>query len=484
MSNLKERKEQFVTGLQGGTITEINNVTSVAAFAYICLNLLNQISNNGSVSIWLDFSLTWVALLLAMTLYADNIGLLISLILLPVVVSYVYFKILNIKPRIVKPLEKHHYKKDDQKDFKLIKKPFITAYRSFMLILTCLAILAVDFPIFPRRFAKVETWGTSLMDIGVGSFVFSNGLVSARSLLKDKRKPPFSRRLLNSLKSCHTLLILGLLRLYFVKNLEYQEHVTEYGVHWNFFITLSLLPIVLVFIDPITEYIPRFIIGMTMVCVYEWFLVKDDNLITYLILSERDTFFNANREGIFSFIGYCVMFLSGQSTGLYVLGNVPTKNNLYKRSLVTINRKTASRWDGLTTVTPLTGLGISFIFLFFITYMVMELHPQTISRRFANLPYTLWIVTFNLGFLTVFCAIDKYVRDVNSKLETSLSLEAMNSNGLILFLLANVSTGLINMSMNTLDCPTSIALLTLLAYSLFIAGVSIFLYKKKILIRL
>lgn len=45
----------------------------------------------------------------------------------------------------------------------LFVQPFVTSYRAIMMVMTVLCILAVDFPAFPREFAKAETWGTSLV---------------------------------------------------------------------------------------------------------------------------------------------------------------------------------------------------------------------------------------------------------------------------------------------------------------------------------
>lgn len=47
--------------------------------------------------------------------------------------------------------------------------------RRSLMLLTCCAILAVDFRVFPRRLAKAETYGIGLMDVGPGAFVFAQG---------------------------------------------------------------------------------------------------------------------------------------------------------------------------------------------------------------------------------------------------------------------------------------------------------------------
>ncbi|OAV89812.1 hypothetical protein PTTG_28530 [Puccinia triticina 1-1 BBBD Race 1] len=48
-------------------------------------------------------------------------------------------------------------------------QPFLTVYRVQLVLLTALSILAVDFTIFPRKFAMTESWGISLGGLLIGS---------------------------------------------------------------------------------------------------------------------------------------------------------------------------------------------------------------------------------------------------------------------------------------------------------------------------
>ena len=124
------------------------------------------------------------------------------------------------------------------------KKLFVSNYRAFMNIATILSILSVDFKVFPRRFAKAETYGTGFMDIGVGSFIFGHAIISpfARGTMI-RTNQSHKGVLLKHFISCIPILFLGIMRLISVKGTNYYEHVTEYGVHWNFFFTLAFVKV-------------------------------------------------------------------------------------------------------------------------------------------------------------------------------------------------------------------------------------------------
>jgi phosphatidylinositol glycan class W len=338
-----------------------------------------------------------------------------------------------------------------------------------MLVMTAICILAVDFRLFPRRFSKVETWGTSLMDMGVGSFVFSAGIIAARPALKERaagRSVPIGQRILSSLRHAIPLLVLGFVRMLSVKGLDYAEHVTEYGVHWNFFFTLGLLPPFVAACQAALAYIPSYA-ALTLIIsgVYQT-LLETTSLKAYILTAPRVDLISQNREGIFSFLGYLSIFLAGADLGMFV---IPRKLNSRSKATAGVERNTllltlavwAGVWCGSYFLTTSYSYGLGLV----------------VSRRMANLPYVLWVASFNAGAVLCFCIIDTIffpqfynATDPQQEKEaylkaTSRVMRAYNRNGLAVFLIANLLTGLVNMTFNTLEATPTVTMAILLGYT-------------------
>ncbi|EER38177.1 GPI-anchored wall transfer protein [Histoplasma capsulatum H143] len=501
----KERKEAFVSNLSGGTILEINAVTLVAPAAVLLWSALQSRKSFFTpylpASLITDFLLNVVAILFATTLYSSTPILLNILLISPSI-------FILLSPKRNQPTQKakppttslkspdgaaENVKASSNKLDPVPFRPFLTSYRGTMMIATCMAILAVDFGIFPRRFAKVENWGTSLMDLGVGSFVFSGGVVSTRSILKSQgpsssNNGSLPKRLLGSARHTIPLLVLGLVRLYSVKGLDYAEHVTEYGVHWNFFFTLAFLgPFVEIF-HSLTAIIPSYDALSSLIGIGYQVVLESTDLKKYILVSPRGpSLLSKNREGVFSLLGYLAIFLAGRATGLRVMpretSSSTTKTPYQARKSLLIRQATWSIvWTALFALNSLHLFGFG--------------AGIPVSRRLANLPYVFWVVAFNNWQLFLFCfletlffpsvykATDKPSEEERSRFATSRILHAFNNNGLAIFLIANLLTGTVNMGMNTLDADRNTAMVVLVGYAAVLTGVALAMDKWNLKLKL
>lgn len=196
--------------------------------------------------------------------------------------------------------------------------PAVTNARASIMSMCTLGILAVDFRAFPRRFVKTETFGTSLMDVGVGTVVFSMGMMSARHWINLKTRPvTLLGRLFPAMKSTLPLFVLGLLRMLLVKGVNYQEHFSEYGIHWNFFVTLGALPILMTLFLEFFSLQSSFHLGLGLCSLYQACLSRS-GLQEFLFSSHRTGLIAMNKEGIVSLVGYFGLTLMSLAVGVQV----------------------------------------------------------------------------------------------------------------------------------------------------------------------
>ncbi|QPG74821.1 hypothetical protein FOA43_002157 [Brettanomyces nanus] len=507
--SLKDRKEAFVTDLTGGSTLDIYTVTSISACSYLIWCILKKRTKlfddpKDLLGQLVDFCLNWNNLLLAVTAYSNNISLMMFLIGLPVL-----FIILGTKDkkRSQRRTIKVNFETLTPKQF-LPFKSYITIYRSQMMILTCICILAVDFPLFPRRFAKVETWGTSLMDLGVGSFAYSMGVITARSFLRQHflGKYSYIRNMFKAIKGSLPILAMGLIRLACVKYLNYQEHVTEYGKNWNFFFTLGFLPFLTNLTAPIVFKVSPLILSLIIGLSYE-FALNQGGLMEFIVTAPRVNFFSDNREGIFSLIGYFCLCLNGLALGSIILPVVPAPNNLIKMTnsredFINQQKQQKSCW----TLTPLQGLSLMTVLFHVLFYIGDRCYTYEVSRRMTNFLYVIWVSAYNSTFLLCYKLIENFIwgevkvqystSKEDSKTEHStdlhvleasetvpISLTAVNNNSLTLFLLANVATGLVNMNFDTLDSNEWSGIAVLMGYEFVLALFTMLMYHRGVIFK-
>ncbi|KAL7670840.1 hypothetical protein ACOME3_005759 [Neoechinorhynchus agilis] len=119
-------------------------------------------------------------------------------------------------------------------------------FKRTLIMLTCVSIYAVDFPLFPRRLAKTErsTHQLGLMDFGVGMFSVLNGLSYKQRI-----------SLKSSIKHNLPILLIGLVKPIIVHALNYQVHESEYGRHWNYFITLFIIKMTVDGLGPLFAFV-------------------------------------------------------------------------------------------------------------------------------------------------------------------------------------------------------------------------------------
>lgn len=410
MASLKEQKEAFVTGHEGTTVSELLLVCLSAPIGVWLLSKLKLASNT-------DKTVTEALLVLfPMTLAQTNLlypwG--ISILAMEIVLA-TWLQCIGVGKE-APPLPSNR------------RLNCLTCFRASVMFFTFVAILAVDFPIFPRRFCKTEVTGYGLMDLGAGSFVVAAGLLPHKQVT-------------SSWKRILPLVLLGVIRCVANKGLDYQEHMSEYGKHWNFFLTLAVVtPLAALCVS--TPILSSWTVPFFIMSCYQYAL-SNAGLQDYIVTAPRTwestnsiplcDVFAANREGILGCIGYLSIYLASYSIGRQCLWN--NVNNTRRRQVMLYS-----------TAGILWGLEV----------VLASIIP--VSRRSTNMTFCVWTLAHNTLLLAL---LDTATISTTS---APLLLEVLNRHGLLVFIVANLLTGLVNLSFDTLHASDGVALWILVLY--------------------
>ena len=532
----KLRKEQFVFGLEGTNPCELLFICSTSFVGVVGYYLIFNGSHTNNVNSQIQTHYEKLPLMKVKLIFGEVLCFFVPMILCqtiwiyPYGIGYVAIQLLLsilLLANKIKQTPLHQVSSSTttstssvitKEIIQQLQRVTVTIYRGCILLFTIISILGIDFHIYPRRFGKTEITGYSLMDLGAASFVImaavssSSSLSSPSHILTERihqipRTNASRHKFHKQLRKMIPLLVMGTLRLLTHKGIEYPEHHSEYGIHWNFFYTLA-------FLIPITSFIksygytpknhPNGYVPILIFITYQYvlsyyglqdFIVHAPRTCPVLSTTTTSSFLThivcdmwyANREGIVGCISYTALYLLSE----YIADNYFWKYNNTKQSVdqssttgITNNELPVPVWE---TAKPL-WFSVMVLFVCWQVLVSLPWLPLDVSRRSTNAIFCIWVLFVNLfqlvSIYTVvllsYNSISKSSNAVSSiKVQSPILLSSMNRNGLYIFIIANLCTGIINLSIDTLTVSNSVAIWILLLYVGTVGSVSLLLDRVK-----
>lgn len=107
------------------------------------------------------------------------------------------------------------------------------------------------------------------------------------------------------------MVIAASVRFFLLSGVDYHGHVTEWGVHWNFFATIAILNVLSVFVRKSDHCM---LAGLSIILAQELISELCD-LKSFMLYAPRTDWISANKEGVLSVSGYFAMQLIGNAIG-------------------------------------------------------------------------------------------------------------------------------------------------------------------------
>jgi len=282
-----------------------------------------------------------------------------------------------------------------------------------------------------------------------------------------------------------------------IKTLGYQEHASEYGTHWNFFFTLSALAVLGTLFDLFDQTLDNAFGGeiqwiptasLCSVFVAATYQVALSSGLSDFILHAPRTveagtlaesqwpsgmlwIFYHDREGICSLLGFFAIYLQGVQLGQWCL---------FRKMAPGKGFKVINVW--------LENLMLIFVIdsLLWLGFFAATLHTAEaeggwgVSRRMVNGAYCLWVLALCTLLVGMFLAIDL----LSTIPLSSIIVQAINRNQLAIFLVGNLMTGVVNLSMKTIYSSDEVGLLVIALYTGLVCSVAVLLDFYRVRIKL